>query len=101
MIFFSILIKPDESCPASQCGLTAWRILSGYPHYNLIEDEGTKLIKVIIASMNPFTLQIYYPMRQILFSFCSGEDEREPLSTQPFNFLMYMCKLCHGWFHVQ
>ena len=41
-----VLLKTDESCPASQCGLTAWRILSGYPHYNLIEDEGTKFIKV-------------------------------------------------------
>ena len=42
-----ILFEIDNpSCPASQYGLTAWRILSGYPHYNLIEDEGTKLFRV-------------------------------------------------------
>lgn len=31
---------------ASQCGLTAWRVLSGRPHYNLVEDERTQSLKV-------------------------------------------------------
>ncbi|XP_022807104.1 neuroblastoma-amplified sequence-like isoform X1 [Stylophora pistillata] len=35
----------DELCPASLYGLTTWRILSGFPHFNLIEDEGTALMK--------------------------------------------------------
>ena len=43
---FRFFFTADEPCPASLYGLTAWRILSGYPHYNLIEDDGTQLIKV-------------------------------------------------------
>ncbi|KAM7430043.1 hypothetical protein ABFA07_019200 [Porites harrisoni] len=42
----------NPSCPASQYGLTAWRILSGYPHYNLIEDEGTNLFRAGSGILN-------------------------------------------------
>lgn len=46
VLIFVFFFTADEPCPASLYGLTAWRILSGYPHYNLIEDDGTQLIKV-------------------------------------------------------
>ena len=46
VLIFVFFLTADEPCPASLYGLTAWRILSGYPHYNLIEDDGTQLIKV-------------------------------------------------------
>lgn len=53
LIFRFFFFTADEPCPASLYGLTAWRILSGYPHYNLIEDDGTQLIKVtFIFSMS-------------------------------------------------
>lgn len=53
VLIFVFFLTADEPCPASLYGLTAWRILSGYPHYNLIEDDGTQLIKVtFIFSMS-------------------------------------------------
>lgn len=59
------------SCPASQYGLTAWRILSGYPHYNLIEDEGTNLFRVIFFFENHI-LHVVKSFTKLTFIFTPG-----------------------------
>lgn len=67
-----ILFEIDNlSCPASQYGLTAWRILSGYPHYNLIEDEGTKLFRVILFFENPI-IHVVKSFTKLTFIFTPG-----------------------------
>lgn len=67
-----ILFEIDNpSCPASQYGLTAWRILSGYPHYNLIEDEGAKLFRVNFFFENP-TVHVVKSFTKLTFIFTPG-----------------------------
>ena len=44
-------VKSSDShmAVASQCGLTAWRVLSGHPFYNLMEDDKTQSLKVHVT----------------------------------------------------
>ena len=64
---FRFFLTADEPCPASLYGLTAWRILSGYPHYNLIEDDGTQLIKVTFIFSE--SLLVNFDLESVFFFF--------------------------------
>lgn len=67
VVLIFVFFTADEPCPASLYGLTAWRILSGYPHYNLIEDDGTQLIKVTFIFSE--SLLVNFDLESVFFFF--------------------------------